>query len=164
MLKKKIKNSNFTKITKPLFPIIHSHLHAKKGYATLSIGGNIDDTLRRFDRLIILLQKSSFISLVATSPILKNPPFGYLEQAYFYNAIIIIQTNLEPKKLMRYLLKIEKKLGRKRTFQNAPRKIDIDMLRYDDRIIRTKFLTIPYEKAMNRESVIIPIYWMKRGF
>lgn len=63
---------------------------------------------------------------------------------------------------MRYLLAIEKRLGRKRTFQNAPRKIDIDMLGYNNRIINTPLLTIPYEKAMERESVVIPIYWMER--
>lgn len=163
VLKKKIKKSNFTKIRKPFFPLSILQTEKKEGLATLSIGGNIGDVLRRFDRLIIILQRSSLVSVVQTSPILKNPPFGYLDQPYFYNAIIIIYSKLEPKKLMRYLLAIEKRLGRKRTFQNAPRKIDIDMLGYNNRIINTHLLTIPYEKAMNRESVVIPVYWMKRG-
>ncbi len=163
VLKKKIRKSNFTKIIKPFFPLKTSSIKKKKSLATLSIGGNIGDVPRRFDRLIIMLQRSPLVSIVATSPILKNPPFGYLDQPYFYNAIIIIHSKLEPKRLMCYLLGIEKKLGRKRTFQNAPRKIDIDMLGYNNRIINTRLLTIPYEKAMSRESVIIPIYWMKRG-
>ena len=162
VLKKKIRKSSFTKIIKPFFPLKTSHIKKKKGLATLSIGGNIGDVLRRFDKLIIMLQKSPLVSVVQTSPILKNPPFGYLDQPYFYNAIITIYSELEPKKLMRYLLAIEKRLGRKRTFQNAPRKIDIDMLGYNNRIINTPLLTIPYEKAMERESVVIPIYWMER--
>jgi 2-amino-4-hydroxy-6-hydroxymethyldihydropteridine diphosphokinase len=163
LLKKKIKKSNFTKITKPFFPLGVFDIKKKDNLATLSIGGNIGDVLRCFDKLVIILQRSSLVSIIATSPILKNPPFGYLNQDYFYNAIVIIHSKLEPKKLLLYLLKIEKRLGRKRTFQNAPRKIDIDMLGYNNRIIKTNFLTIPYERAMDRESVIIPMYWMKKG-
>ena len=162
ILTKKI-NGDLEKIKKPFYPMNDRSKQGKKGMVTLSIGGNIGDVLRRFDKLFVMFRKSPFVSIVATSPILKNPPFGYLDQPDFYNAIIILHSNLKPKRLMRYLLNIEKRLGRKRTFQNAPRKIDIDMLRYDDRIINTRSLIIPYKKAMNRESVITPLCWMKRG-
>jgi len=132
--------------------------------ALLGIGGNIGDTKRRFNHLFIYLQKSPYITIIETAPILKNPPFGYLEQDYFYNSLIYIKTSLQPKALLRYILHIEKKFSRKRSFQDAPRTLDIDMIFYEDLSMTTKDLTLPHPSWQKRASVLIPMSYMKSSY
>ena len=132
--------------------------------ALLGIGGNIGDVRRRFNHLFISLKKSPYIEIVETAPILKNPPFGYLNQSYFYNSLIYIKTSLKPKALLRYILHIEKKFGRKRSFKDAPRTLDIDMIFYEDITMNSKELILPHPAWRDRESVIIPMSYMKSSY
>jgi 2-amino-4-hydroxy-6-hydroxymethyldihydropteridine diphosphokinase len=132
-----------------------------KHTAVLGIGGNIGDTPRRFERLFYLLQHAPFVSLEQTAPILRNPAFGFAAQPDFYNSVIIIKTDLTPLHLLRYTQRIEKRFGRVRSFRNAPRTLDIDILFYDDLTMDSKALTIPHPGAMSRRSVLIPLQYMK---
>ncbi len=127
----------------------------------LGIGGNMGDVPRRFNHLFFYLKNSSFIDVVETAPILKNPPFGYLEQDDFYNSLIIVKTCLRPKALLRYILAIEKKFGRIRSFQDAPRTLDIDMIFYEQEVIESKVLTVPHPYWNQRSSVLIPLMYMQ---
>jgi len=132
--------------------------------ALLGIGGNIGDVRRRFNHLFIYLQKSPYITIIETAPILKNPPFGYLEQDYFYNSLVYIKTSLQPKALLRYILHTEKKFSRKRSFQDAPRTLDIDMIFYEDLSMATKDLTLPHPSWRERSSVLIPMSYMESSY
>ena len=125
--------------------------------ATIGIGGNIGDVKRRFEHLFIELQREKRVELVETSLILQNPPFGYLAQDDFLNSIIILQTSMRPRELLDYLLRLEKKFGRKRSFENAPRTLDLDMIFFDKRVIKTPKLTLPHPSWNTRESVLIPL-------
>ena len=143
------------------YPYLSSFKSSKPYQAILGIGGNIGDTRRRFNHLFHFLEKSKHVDIVETTPILKNPPFGYLEQKYFYNSLIIVKTCLTPKALLRYILHVEKKFGRKRSFADAPRTLDIDMIFYENRILNTKELTLPHHGWRERTSVIIPLVHLK---
>jgi len=143
------------------YPYLSNEKSHKPFQATLGIGGNIGDVKRRFNHLFYHLQKSPFLDVVETSPLLKNPPFGYLEQDDFHNALIIVKTCLYPKALLRYILHVEKKFGRKRSFPDAPRTLDIDMIFYEEMEINSKELTLPHPDWMNRTSVIIPLQYIK---
>jgi len=126
----------------------------------LGIGGNVGDTLRLFDKLFWVLQRERRVRIIETSPILKNPPFGFLEQSDFYNAVITISTSLEAKKLLRMLLGIERRFGRKRSFKDAPRTLDIDMIFYNNLTMQSTLLTLPHPHWHTRASVVIPISLM----
>jgi len=140
-----------------------SPLKSTKPYSvTLGIGGNIGDVARRFNHLFYFFKKSPLVDIVETSPILKNPPFGYLQQAYFHNSLIIVKTCLRPKVFLRYILHVEKKFGRRRSFADAPRTLDIDIIFYDDEVINTKELTVPHHAWHERKSVTIPLRYLKR--
>ncbi len=132
--------------------------------ALLGIGGNIGDVRRRFNHLFIFLQKSPYIEMIETAPTLKNPPFGYLNQRYFHNSLIYVKTCLKPKALLRYILHLEKKFSRKRSFQDAPRTLDIDMIFYEDITINTKELILPHRSWRERESVLTPMSYMKSSY
>jgi 2-amino-4-hydroxy-6-hydroxymethyldihydropteridine diphosphokinase len=124
---------------------------------TVGIGGNIGDLKRRFEHLYVFLKKEKLVKLEQTSIILKNPPFGYLDQDDFFNAVIVLKTNLNPVECLNYLLKLEKKFRRKRSFRDAPRTLDLDIIFYDNRVVNTKKLQIPHPSWSQRESVLIPL-------
>jgi 2-amino-4-hydroxy-6-hydroxymethyldihydropteridine diphosphokinase len=123
----------------------------------IGIGGNVGDTKRLFEHLFWYCKREKSLQLCQTSSILKNPPFGYLNQAFFYNAVLVVQTNLAPRNLLRRLWAIEKRFGRKRSFQDAPRTLDLDILFYDTLSMHTKELTIPHKEWYKRDSVLIPL-------
>jgi 2-amino-4-hydroxy-6-hydroxymethyldihydropteridine diphosphokinase len=128
---------------------------------TIGIGGNLGDVRRRFEHLFFALKRDKQVKLLATSLILKNPPFGYMKQDDFFNSIIILKTSMQPKAFLRYLHRVEKKFGRRRSFANAPRTLDLDIIFFDNREIKTKDLTIPHASWFKRESVLIPLAGVK---
>lgn len=125
--------------------------------AVVGIGGNVGDVKRRFDHLFFQLKRDKRVQLLQTSLILKNPPFGYLDQDDFFNSIMLIETSMQAKEFLRYLMHLEKKFSRKRSFANAPRTLDLDILFFNNQIINTKVLTVPHPAWSQRESVLIPL-------
>ncbi len=128
--------------------------------AILGLGGNIANVPRRFAKVALLLASHPRIKLIATAPILKNPPFGYLDQPYFFNSAMAVQTQLSPQELLRFVLRLERRFKRVRTFKNAPRTLDIDIIFFGERIVQTKELTLPHPFWSKRESVIIPVRFL----
>ena len=133
----------------------------KRYKVTVGIGGNVGDVKRRFEHLLTLLQKEKRVDVIQTSLILKNPPFGFINQDDFFNSIIVLQVNMQPKEFLGYLMRLEKKFGRRRSFANAPRTLDLDIIFFEDRVIKTEKLTIPHADWSNRESVVIPLSRIK---
>lgn len=159
MIKKKVLDAQHSLYSTAHFPTI---AQGKGGHkALLGVGGNIGDTLRRFEHLFWYLSRSSFVRIIESSAILKNPAFGYTEQDDFYNALLLVETQLTPKSLLRYVLRVERLFGRRRTFQDAPRTLDIDIIFYENRTMETKNLTLPHPEWMKRSSVLIPLSRMK---
>ncbi|MDQ7045374.1 MAG: 2-amino-4-hydroxy-6-hydroxymethyldihydropteridine diphosphokinase [Sulfurimonas sp.] len=124
---------------------------------TIGIGGNIGDVKRRFNHLEIFMKKDKRVDVLRTSLILKNPPFGFIDQDDFFNSILVLQTNMQPRVFLDYLMRVEKRFGRQRSFENAPRTLDLDIIFFDNRIIKTKKLTIPHASWSKRQSVVIPL-------
>ena len=143
------------------FPYSSSKPTSLKHHDILGIGGNIGDVRRRFEKLFFYLSKKRELKIIETSPILQNPPFGYTDQADFFNACIVIKTSLPPHTLMRYLLYVEKRFKRIRAFKDSPRTLDIDMIFYDKISINSRYLTIPHPHFHERESVLIPLQFIK---
>ena len=159
MIKKLDKNNSL--IYQKNYPYLSKNRSIKPYQALLGIGGNVGDVRRRFNHLFFFLKRSSFVDIVETAPILKNPPFGYLEQDDFYNSLIIVKTCLRPKALLRYILRVENKFGRIRSFQDAPRTLDIDMIFYEQEVIESEVLTVPHPHWNKRYSVVIPLSHMQ---
>ena len=139
----------------------NSHKVSKKYHTvTLGIGGNLGDVKQRFNKLFLALQNDSRFDIIQTSPLLKNPPFGYLNQDYFLNGLIKIKTNLSPLALLNQMQRYENRFGRKRSFKDAPRTLDIDIIFYDNLNMNHPRLTIPHLSWKERESVIVPLSYL----
>jgi len=129
---------------------------------TVGIGGNVGDVKRRFEHLFIYLKKDKRVELVRTSLILKNPPFGFTDQDDFFNSIIVLRTSMQPVSFLDYLMRLEKKFARKRSFANAPRTLDLDIIFFDNRVVNLPKLQIPHKEWFKRESVLIPLMDINR--
>jgi len=125
--------------------------------AIIGIGGNVGDVKRRFKHLLVYLNNQPRITLLHTAPILRNPPFGYTEQEDFLNSVIEVSTSMRPRELLEFLLRAEKRFGRRRSFANAPRTLDLDLIFFDKVKMETPALTLPHPHWQERESVLIPL-------
>jgi 2-amino-4-hydroxy-6-hydroxymethyldihydropteridine diphosphokinase len=143
------------------FPVIKKRDKRYKYETVVGIGGNEGDVRKRFRNLYMYLCKNRLVSVYQTSAILKNPPFGYLDQDDFYNAVIVLRTSLSPKAFLKFLLHVEKIFGRKRSFKNAPRTLDLDIIFYSDIKYNDKNLKIPHPNWKQRESVVLPLISIK---
>ncbi|RXJ60476.1 2-amino-4-hydroxy-6-hydroxymethyldihydropteridine diphosphokinase [Candidatus Marinarcus aquaticus] len=139
------------------FPYKAKYESNKKYHVTIGIGGNVGNVKKTFDKLFLCLLKDSRFDILITSPLLLNPPFGFLEQNSFLNGIIALKTDLAPNAFLNSMLRLEKRLGRKRSFQDAPRTLDIDIIFFANKKINSEKLIIPHKDWANRESVIIPL-------
>jgi len=97
------------------------------------------------------------VSVSHQSPIYETAPWGFADQPNFLNQVIAAETNLSPFELLTYLKEIESRLGRKPTFQNGPRVVDLDILFYDDCVIRENVLVIPHLRLHQRAFVLVPL-------
>ncbi len=150
-------NSNLTLFFNNFYPYKSIQISHKSNFAVLGIGGNIGDTQKIFKKFFKMLQGDSRFFIYSTSPLLKNPPFGFLNQEDFLNGIIAIQTNLSPNQLLKQMQRYEKRFKRKRSFKDAPRTLDIDIIFFNHQKINTKQLIIPHPHYYKRESVMIPL-------
>ncbi|WP_160659346.1 2-amino-4-hydroxy-6-hydroxymethyldihydropteridine diphosphokinase [Helicobacter saguini] len=130
-----------------------------KNLVILGIGSNMGNTFKIFRNLFLSLKNNKLIKLFSTSHIYKNKAFGYTKQPDFYNATIILSTNLCLRNFYALMFYLERKLGRsrKRAFKNAPRKIDIDLIYFDKKRANLKHLSLPHKDFHNRESVLKPL-------
>lgn len=121
----------------------------------LGLGSNLGDRKKNLQAAREILAKTERI--LQQSSLYQTAPWGYSEQPEFINQVIAIETELSPTHLLRLLKRIEKIIGRKKTFRYGPRVIDLDILLYDHRIVHTKLLDIPHPKLIERAFVLVPL-------
>ena len=97
------------------------------------------------------------IHIKALSSIYETKPWGYQDQPDFLNQVVEGQVDLTPTKLLNFLKHLEKKMGREVNFRNGPRLIDLDILLYGDRVMRTTRLNIPHPQIVERAFVLVPL-------
>jgi len=123
--------------------------------AYLCLGSNLGEREKNLIRALSLLSQE--VNLEKASSIYETEPVGYKEQPFFLNLVCRITTDLNPQELLHLAKVIENKMGRMPSFLNAPRPIDIDILFYDNQIIKTQDLTIPHPRLAERAFVLAPL-------
>jgi len=91
------------------------------------------------------------------SSLYETQPWGFKEQAEFLNLVMEARTALSPAELLVYLKSLEKDVGRKTSFLNGPREIDIDILFYGDQVIEDDSLILPHPELHERSFVLGPL-------
>jgi 2-amino-4-hydroxy-6-hydroxymethyldihydropteridine diphosphokinase len=128
----------------------------------IAFGSNLGDRLSNITAALKQLAKLGEIKQI--SPLFETKPEGYLNQNNFINGAVEFKTTLPPLELLKELKKIEKNLGRKKTFQNAPRPIDLDIIFYEGIILNSPVLTLPHPAAHLREFVLLPLSFIAKDF
>jgi 2-amino-4-hydroxy-6-hydroxymethyldihydropteridine diphosphokinase len=121
----------------------------------LALGSNIGDSPANLRKAFELLQ--AFLSDINQAPVYKSRAVGYTDQPDFLNTAINGQTDLEPLELLSAIKTIEQQIGRTQTFRWGPREIDIDIIFYGDRLMRTDELTLPHPAFRERDFVLQPL-------
>ena len=125
--------------------------------AFIGLGSNLEYPRKQLQRAFAELDRLPETHLAARSSLYRSAPLGYPDQPEFVNAVAKVATALTPQALLQALLKIEHEHGRERTFRNAPRTLDMDILLYDDMQLHEHGLTIPHPQMHLRAFVLQPL-------
>ena len=112
--------------------------------AFVALGSNLDDPQSKILMALDLLAAEPGVTLLRRSPLYRTAPVGYLDQPDFINAVDT-------------LLAIEERMGRVRTFRNAPRTLDLDLLCYQGVTMCDETLTLPHPRMHERAFVLLPL-------
>ena len=123
----------------------------------IGIGANLNDPESGVRHAICALGQIPDTRLIASSSLYRTAPVGCLDQPDFVNAVAELETLLAPPELLTRLFSIEQRFGRKRSTRNAPRTLDLDLLLYGEREIRTETLTVPHPRMTERAFVLVPL-------
>ncbi|MBI5056134.1 MAG: 2-amino-4-hydroxy-6-hydroxymethyldihydropteridine diphosphokinase [Nitrospirae bacterium] len=124
--------------------------------AYIGIGSNLGNRENNCGKAIRLLEANN-IKVTKRSSLLETEPWGVEDQPKFINMAVEIETDLGPDELLSVLKKIEVEIGRRPAKRWGPRVIDLDILLYDDLIMKTPELEIPHPHISEREFVLKPL-------
>lgn len=123
--------------------------------AFIALGANLGDRLATLREATRRLAEIGVVE--AASSVYETDPVGYLDQPPFLNAVVRARTSLPPQEILRRLLTIETAMGRTRTFRNAPRTLDLDLLLLGDETRAEPGLTLPHPRLGERAFVLAPL-------
>jgi 2-amino-4-hydroxy-6-hydroxymethyldihydropteridine diphosphokinase len=123
--------------------------------AYIGLGSNLGDREDNLENALRML--SGYVKIMRRSPIYETEPLENPAQPKFLNCVAEIQTDLEPLGLLDVLSLVEKNLGRQKGVKYDPRIIDLDILFYGQRVIKTPGLIIPHPRIPFRNFVLTPL-------
>ena len=125
--------------------------------AYIGLGANLGDAQRSIGQAIAAIHALAQTTVVKTSSLYRSTPIDSPGPDYT-NAVVQIKTNLCAPELLRKLQNIEHAAGRERSFRNAPRTLDLDILLYGDAHISSAELTVPHPRMWQRAFVLRPLH------
>jgi len=125
--------------------------------AVIALGSNLDNPVQQVEAALQAIAGLPGVTLLARSSCYRTAPVGYAEQPDFINAVCQVRTTLTPQALLSALLEVEQAFGRVRTFRNAPRVLDLDLLLVEGVALDTEFLTLPHPRMHERAFVMLPL-------
>jgi 2-amino-4-hydroxy-6-hydroxymethyldihydropteridine diphosphokinase len=123
----------------------------------LGIGSNMGDKRENCKGAVATLSSHDGMILLKTSSLYYTEPYGDIEQDWFVNAVAQCKTELGPNDLLRLLKSIESAFGRMGGKRGGPRTLDLDLLFYDDLVLKRDGLTIPHPFSHERAFVLVPL-------
>jgi 2-amino-4-hydroxy-6-hydroxymethyldihydropteridine diphosphokinase len=121
--------------------------------AYLLTGGNIENRLKYINAAKTLI--NNYCGKVhAASAVYETEPWGLTAQETYLNQALLIKTRLQAQELLKKILQIEEEMGRKREVKFGPRKIDIDILLFNNDVINDENLHIPHPQLHNRRFAL----------
>jgi len=123
----------------------------------IGLGSNLGNREDYINKAIGYLKKNPNIIVDKISSIIETNPQGFINQGKYLNAVIKLRTSLSAFNLLTELQDIENNLGRVRSFKNAARTIDLDILLYGEEAIDEPGLNVPHPRMFKRKFVMEPL-------
>lgn len=131
--------------------------------AYVALGSNLDDPVCQVLQAMDALTRVPDTRLLRRSHLYRTPPWGDLEQPFFVNAAVELDTQLSPSVLLEALLAMENRAGRVRSRINGPRTLDLDLLHVEGVQCHDEHLTLPHPRMMERAFVLLPLHDIAPG-
>lgn len=128
----------------------------------LSLGSNLGDRSATITKALDELT-SEGVAVQRVSSFYRTEPVDYKQQPWFINCVAEAATELLPLQLLKAVQRVERNLGRRRSINKGPRKIDIDILLYDNVVVRSAALNIPHVSMAERRFVLVPLRELEAG-
>ena len=128
----------------------------------IALGTNVGNYINNFSNAILELKKIG--QVVKMAHIYKSKPYGYLKQNFFYNTMVHLKSEILPIELINKIQLIERKLKKNKRIINGPRRIDLDIILWDHKIIKIQELSIPHPRASERDFVLLPMQDIVQNF
>lgn len=150
-------------LKKPSAPIgekvAYPAIEIRRGWhnVCLSVGSNIGERHETIKSAIELIGKHQSIRVLKESILIETDPWGGVEQGPYINGAIELETLMNPKELMGYLLGVESQHGRTRDVHWGARTLDLDILLYDDVISDDAYVVLPHPYMTKRRFVLEPL-------
>ena len=125
--------------------------------AYIGLGSNLENPEQQVRRALATLESMRELGLQRASSLYRSAPVGHAEQPDFVNAVALLTTALAPEALLAVLLAIEKDFGRERSYRDAPRILDLDLLLYDTLQTDIPGLCLPHPRMHQRAFVLAPL-------
>lgn len=125
-----------------------------KHIAYIGLGSNIGNLKDNIETALTFLTEHPDITSVSASSLYETAPLGPVDQSVFLNAVAQVNTSLSVRELFSIVGQAEEKMGREKTGHWGPRTIDLDLLLYDDVVVRDPDLIIPHPQMHLRSFVL----------
>ena len=125
----------------------------------IGLGSNLGNRRAHYQKALELIAALPKTRIVKRSSLYESEPHGDAKN-WYVNGVIEIETEFLPDKLLQRLQAIEQAIGRKKTSQTkkwASRKIDLDILLFENQTLDTRTLKIPHPEIQNRRFVLVPL-------
>ncbi|MBI2932256.1 MAG: 2-amino-4-hydroxy-6-hydroxymethyldihydropteridine diphosphokinase [Planctomycetes bacterium] len=124
--------------------------------AYIGVGSNLGDRLAAIRQAVRLLDRVPGVRVLRRSKLRETSPVNAGGSDYL-NGVVEIRCTMPPRDLLGALLDIERRLGRTRPYRGAPRTIDLDLLLYGNRRMRSRELVVPHPRLASRRFVLEPL-------
>lgn len=129
--------------------------------AYVALGANLGDAALALRQALTAIAKLPDTCIGPVSGLYKTAPLGTLDACAtgddYLNAVVELQTDLSAPELLAHLQQIEQAAGRQRSYRNAPRTLDLDLLLYGSARIESPALTVPHPRMQQRAFVLVPL-------
>ena len=125
--------------------------------AYVGIGSNLGDPREHVLKALGELDRLPHTRLVKKSSLYRSAPIGHADQPDFINAVAQLETGLPAERLLAELQAVEARHGRQRSFPNAPRTLDLDILLFGNATMHSTALTLPHPRMHERAFVLKPL-------
>lgn len=129
----------------------------------IGLGSNVGDRIANIREAVGLLRQMRRVEIIAVSSLYETEPVDIPSKDWFVNCALRIETDLACFELFFVLKEIELTMGRKKNLEDGSRRIDIDILVWENRVLGSDSLTIPHRELAKRRFALVPLDELNPG-